>query len=153
MPAQDYSLYLDIKEVVMSDDAERLLASGMRVTSARRHILQYLEQAKQQHLRAEDIHSALQGQGISIGLATVYRTLAQFEAAGIIIRHHFEGDHSVYELDSGEHHDHLVCAKCGIVKEFVDDIIELRQEAVAKENGFKITDHQMTIYGVCAKCQ
>ena len=91
--------------------------------------------------------------GEEIGLATVYRVLTQFEEAGLVVRHHFEGGQSVFELDHGTHHDHLVCVKCGRVEEFVDNVIEKRQEEIAKQAGFTITDHSLNIYGACVRCQ
>ena len=90
--------------------------------------------------------------GDDVGLATVYRVLTQFEEAGLVTRHNFEGGHSVFELESGEHHDHLVCVTCHRVLEFVDDEIERRQLAIAKREGFQMTDHSLTIYGVCVDC-
>jgi len=91
--------------------------------------------------------------GEEIGLATVYRVLSQFESAGLVIRHHFEEGRSVFELDNGDHHDHLVCVKCEKVLEFVDSVIEERQMKVAKEHDFQITDHSLYIYGICSNCR
>lgn len=125
---------------------------GLKVTTPRLKILHVLEHAKPSHLSAEAVYQQLKDQGEEVGLATVYRVLTQFESAGLIHRHHFEGDYSVFELADGEHHDHLVCIKCGKVCEFCDEQIELRQELIAKENGFLITDHQHTIYGKCSDC-
>ncbi len=90
--------------------------------------------------------------GDDIGLATVYRVLTQFEAAGLVVKHRFESEHAVFELADGEHHDHMVCVQCGKVTEFVDDIIEQRQEKIAKQHGFEITDHTLCIYGMCKEC-
>jgi len=104
-------------------------------------------------LSAEDVYKKLLEMGDDVGLATVYRVLTQFESAGLVIRHHFEGGHSVFELDDGKHHDHLVCIKCGQVVEFIDPVIEQRQEVIAKEKQFKMTDHALYIYGVCNRCQ
>lgn len=134
-------------------DNEHLKKAGLKITLPRRKILEIMENSKKHHLSAEDIYRSLLGSGEEIGLATVYRVLTQFEEAGLIIRHHFEGDQSVFELDHGEHHDHLVCVECGRVEEFVDDVIESRQEFIAKQAGFSITDHHLNIYGLCAKCQ
>ncbi len=103
-------------------------------------------------MSAEEIYKHLLEQGNDIGLATVYRVLTQFETAGLVIRHHFGDGRSVFELDQGEHHDHLVCIKCGIVVEFVDDVIEQRQAEIAKQKDFVMTDHSLYIFGVCAKC-
>lgn len=130
-----------------------LKKAGLKVTTARLKILQILEQSKEHHLSAEDIYRTLLDSGDDIGLATVYRVLTQFEEAGLVTRHNFEGDQSVFELDHGEHHDHLVCVKCGRVEEFVDHVIEKRQQEIAKQAGYSITDHSLNIYGICAKCQ
>ncbi|OGT47186.1 MAG: transcriptional repressor [Gammaproteobacteria bacterium RIFCSPHIGHO2_12_FULL_41_20] len=125
---------------------------GLKVTLPRLKILQILENAKEHHLSAEDVYRILLDSGEEIALATVYRVLTQFQEAGLIVRHHFEGEHSVYELNHGMHHDHLVCVKCGRVEEFVDEEIERRQEQIAKQAGFAITDHSLNIYGICAQC-
>lgn len=122
------------------------------MTGPRVKILQILETANMRHLSAEDIYKSLLDLGEDVGLATVYRVLTQFETAGMVVRHHFEGGHSVFELDDGEHHDHLVCVKCERVVEFVDPIIEKRQLAIAEERNFRITDHSLYIYGVCEHC-
>ena len=116
-------------------------------------VLQILEQSETRHLNAEDIYRALVDMGEDVSLATVYRVLTQFEAAGLVYRHHFEGGHSVFELSEGEHHDHLICVKCRKVFEFVDDMIEARQEKIAKQKKFKMTSHVLTIYGWCDACQ
>lgn len=126
---------------------------GLKVTAPRVKILQMLERAGTRHFSAEDIYRSLLETGEDIGLATVYRVLTQFETAGLVIRHHFEGGHSVFELDDGEHHDHLVCVKCGHVLEFVDPIIEKRQHAIAEQNKFHMTDHSLYIYGICEHCK
>lgn len=133
-----------------NDDLKK---AGLKVTLPRLKILQILEHASKRHLSAEDIYRDLLESGEDIGLATVYRVLTQFEEAGLVVRHHFEGDQSVFELDHGEHHDHLVCVKCGKVEEFVDPVIEKRQQEIAKEARFSITDHSLNIYGICEKCQ
>jgi Fur family ferric uptake transcriptional regulator len=118
-------------------------------------ILEILEtsNADTHHLTAEDIYRILLDSGEEIGLATVYRVLTQFEAAGLVIRHHFEGGQAVFELDRGRHHDHLVCVKCGKIIEFVDDTIEMKQKQIASNAGFKMTDHALIIYGICASCE
>jgi Fur family ferric uptake transcriptional regulator len=134
-------------------DNENLKKVGLKITLPRLKILEIMEKAKEHHLTAEDIYRELLDSGEEIGLATVYRVLTQFEEAGLIARHHFESGHSVFELDLGIHHDHLVCVKCGHVEEFVDPIIEKRQEEIAKQAGFTITDHSLTLYGICGKCQ
>lgn len=126
---------------------------GLKVTLPRLKILKILEQADPHHLTAEDIYKELIHQGEDLGLATVYRVLTQFETAGLVRRHNFEGGHSVFELEHGKHHDHLVCVRCGKVQEFFDDTIEKRQEEIAKQKEFKITDHHHIIYGYCKACQ
>lgn len=125
---------------------------GLKVTLPRLHILHILEQSPHRHLSAEEVYKALSGLGEEVGLATVYRVLTQFEEAGIVLRHHFEGGYSVFELSRGTHHDHLVCTQCGFVEEFIDEVIEQRQSAVAERIQFKMTHHVLTIYGVCRHC-
>lgn len=129
-----------------------LKKAGLKITAPRVKILHLLETGKLRHFSAEEVYKTLLESGEDIGLATVYRVLTQFEGAGLVIRHHFEGGYSVFELDDGKHHDHLVCVKCGQVVEFVDATIEARQLAIAKERNFHITDHALNIYGVCEKC-
>lgn len=129
-----------------------LKKAGLKNTLPRRRILEILEGAKDHHLSAEDIYRELLDSGEEIGLATVYRVLTQFQEAGLVIRHNFESGQSVFELDSGEHHDHLVCVKCGRVEEFVDNVIEKRQDEIARNAGFTITEHSLNIYGICGKC-
>ncbi len=133
-----------------NDDLKK---AGLKVTLPRLKILQILDKTKEHHLSAEDIYRMLLDSGEDIGLATVYRVLTQFEEAGLVVRHNFESGQSVFELDHGSHHDHLVCVKCGRVEEFVDEVIEKRQEEIAKEKGYSITDHSLNIYGICEKCQ
>lgn len=125
---------------------------GLKVTAARVKILHILENSSKRHLSAEEVYKILLETGEDVGLATVYRVLTQFETAGLVTRHHFEGEHSVFEFNEGDHHDHLVCVKCGNVEEFVDDIIEERQLAIAKKMHFEITDHALNIFGICQKC-
>lgn len=134
-------------------DSANLKKAGLKITLPRRKILEILETAADHHLRAEDIYRMLSDGGDEIGLATIYRVLTQFEEAGLIIRHYFEGGQSIFELNHGTHHDHLVCVKCGQVKEFVDEVIEERQQEIARLSGFTITDHSLNIYGLCAKCR
>ena len=133
-------------------DKRELKRAGLKVTGPRTKILQILETSADRHLRAEEIYKSLLELGDDVGLATVYRVLTQFEAAGIVIRHHFEGGYSVFELDDGKHHDHLVCIQCGKVAEFMDAVIEERQTAIAKEFNFRMTDHNLCIFGICAEC-
>jgi Fur family ferric uptake transcriptional regulator len=133
-----------------NDDLRR---AGLKATGPRLRILQILEQNQQRHVSAEDVYKALLATGDEVGLATVYRVLTQFEQAGLVTRHHFEGGHSLFELAQGEHHDHLMCIKCGRVDEFIDETIEARQRAVAKQAGYEMTDHNLCIYGVCPACR
>lgn len=130
-----------------------LKKAGLKVTLPRMKILELMETVKLRHQSAEDIYKALLDQGEEIGLATVYRVLTQFESAGLVTRHHFEGGQAVFELDHGEHHDHLVCVSCGKVVEFVDEVIEQHQNQIAEANGFTITEHSLIIYGRCGSCQ
>lgn len=131
---------------------EELRRVGLKATTPRIKILQFLEKNRDRHMSAEDVYRAMLDTGEDVGLATVYRVLMQFEQAELVTRHHFEGGHAVFELNEGTHHDHIVCIKCGRVDEFVDETIESRQHAIAKRFGYTITDHSLTIYGVCAKC-
>ena len=124
---------------------------GLKVTLPRVKILEMLERGAARHMTAEEIYRALADSGEEIGLATVYRVLTQFEAAGLVVRHHFESGQSVFELDRGEHHDHIVCLDCGRVEEFVDEVIESRQNQIAAEHGFDVADHSMILYGKCQK--
>src|SRR5512147_2509519 len=116
-------------------------------------ILQMLQAHSYEHLTAEAIHKTLLEAGEDIGLATVYRVLTQFEAAGLVKRHHFEGGHSVFELNEGVHHDHILCVKCGRVDEFVDELIEDRQKAIAARLGYEMTVHCLYMYGICSACR
>lgn len=127
--------------------------AGLKVTLPRVKVLGILENSRKRHLSAEDVYKALLEKGEEIGLATVYRVLTQFEAAGLVCRHHFEGGQSVFELNRGEHHDHLVCVKCGRVVEFFEEAIEERQRAIAERHGFTLEDHSLVIYGFCPQCQ
>jgi Fur family ferric uptake transcriptional regulator len=135
------------------DEGQQLKEVGLKITVPRIRILQILEQSLEHHMSAEDVYKALLHLGEDVGLATVYRVLTQFETAGIVHRHHFEGGYSVFELTSAAHHDHLVCLKCGKVDEFVDEIIEERQQMIALKAGFKMSDHALNIYGACSACQ
>jgi Fur family ferric uptake transcriptional regulator len=134
-------------------DQEGLKKAGLKVTGPRVRILHALKTAKSRHLSAEDIYQYLRDTGVETSLATIYRVLTQFETAGFVIRHYFEGEHSVFELDDKAHHDHLVCIACSAVVEFVDEFIEEKQLEIAKQHQFRMTDHALSIFGVCAKCQ
>ncbi|MCB5227416.1 ferric iron uptake transcriptional regulator [Alishewanella sp. 16-MA] len=140
----------------MNDHNTELRKAGLKVTLPRVKILEILQDPKNQHISAEDVYKILLELGEDIGLATVYRVLNQFDDAGILTRHHFEGGKSVFELTGANHHDHLVCLKCGKVVEFEDDIIERRQLEIANSNGIKLTHHSLYLYGECedtAKCK
>ena len=130
-----------------------LKKAGLKITLPRLKILQILESRQMRHMSAEDVYKALLQSGEDVGLATVYRVLTQFEAAGLVSRHHFEEGHSVYELNQGEHHDHILCVKCGKVDEFADEVIEQRQRKIAQKAGYEITDHCLYIYGICKNCR
>jgi len=116
-------------------------------------ILEIIESGSNRHQSAEDVYKALLESGEDIGLATVYRVLTQFEAAGLVTRHHFEGGHSVFELSQEAHHDHILCVKCGRVDEFFDEVIEQRQQAIADDLDYEMTDHSLYIYGICSECR
>lgn len=134
-------------------DNSDLKKAGLKLTLPRIKILEILENSKGRHLSAEELYQQLKDLGADIGLATVYRVLTQFEEASLVIRHNFAEGRCVFELDHGQHHDHLVCVKCGRVEEFIDEIIEKRQETIAKDAGYTITDHSLNIFGICKSCQ
>lgn len=138
---------------VVVGESQQLKDAGLKITIPRLKVLEILEQTPNHHLSAEAVYKHLLDMGEDVGLATVYRVLTQFEAAGLVSRHNFEGGHSVFELCQGEHHDHLVCVKCSKVEEFMDEVIEQRQQLIAHQAQFKMTDHALTIYGLCAECQ
>ena len=133
----------------MSDHNSELRKAGLKVTLPRVKILEILQDPNNQHISAEDVYKLLLDLGEDIGLATVYRVLNQFDDAGILTRHHFEGGKSVFELTGSHHHDHLVCLKCGKVIEFEDDVIEAKQLEIAQKNGIKLTHHSLYLYGEC----
>lgn len=134
-------------------ESKDLKKAGLKVTLPRMKILEMLETSDNRHLSAEDVYRRLLDSGEDIGLATVYRVLTQFESAGLVVRHHFEGNQSVFELDEQGHHDHIVCIECGSIEEFIDPVIEGRQKIVAEEMGFAMRDHSLIIYGVCPNCR
>ena len=133
--------------------SEDLRQAGLKTTLPRLKVLSILESSKVRHMSAEDVYKILLSEDESIGLATVYRGLTQFEDAGLVIRHNFEGDRAVFELNDEGHHDHMVCVTCGSVIEFIDPRIEELQEKVADDHGFGIQDHSLTLYGVCKRCK
>lgn len=137
----------------MSMESQDLKKAGLKATLPRLKILNILDSSQVRHMSAEDVYKSLLETGEDVGLATVYRVLTQFESAGLVRRHHFEGGHSVFELDQGKHHDHIVCVRCGRVDEFMDETIEERQRTIAKKAGYAMTDHSLYIYGICSDCQ
>lgn len=124
-----------------------LRKAGLKVTLPRISILEILEQAEQHHMSAEDVYKTLLRNGNEVGLATVYRVLTQFEAAGLVTRHHFDGGQAIFELDTGDNHDHIVCLKTGKVSEFKDEIIEERLQEIATELGYTLNDYKIVLYG------
>ena len=130
---------------------DELKSTGLKATLPRLKILELFQKGQQRHMTAEDVFRVLMLDRTDIGLATVYRVLTQFEQAGILIRSHFESGKAVYELNEGQHHDHLVCIDCGKVEEFYDAEIERRQHAVASAKGFSIADHALSLYAHCTK--
>lgn len=130
----------------MSAENEELRKAGLKVTLPRVKILNLLETSDKQHMSAEDVYRALLEAGEDVGLATVYRVLTQFESAGLVLRHNFEGGHAVFELDRNDHHDHMVRMDNGEVIEFFDEIIEKRQHQIAEDYGFELLGHSLTLY-------
>ena len=131
----------------MFTESDALKDAGLKVTSPRVKILRLMKLPRNQHISADELYQKLIEQGDEIGVATVYRVLNQFDDAGIVTRHHFEGGKSVFELSSQHHHDHLVCLKCGEVIEFTDDLIEQQQKLIADKYGIKLTQHSLYLYG------
>jgi Fur family transcriptional regulator, ferric uptake regulator len=132
---------------------DELKSTGLKATGPRLKILEVFQRGEQRHMTAEDVFRVLLTERSDVGLATVYRVLTQFEQAGILARSHFESGKAVYELDEGQHHDHLICLDCGKVEEFYDAEIEKRQAAVAKAKGFSIADHALSLYATCTKSE
>lgn len=128
-----------------------LKSSGLKITAPRVKILELFQKSPARHMSAEDVYKLLLAEDMDIGLATVYRVLTQFEQAGLLQRHHFESGKAVFELNEGEHHDHLVCVECGRVEEFFDEEIERRQNLVAETRGFKVREHALYLYAECVK--
>jgi Fur family transcriptional regulator, ferric uptake regulator len=131
--------------------SDELKSSGLKATLPRLKILEVFERAQRRHMTAEDVYKALIGDGSEIGLATVYRVLMQFEQAGLLTRSNFESGKAVFELNQGQHHDHLVCLSCGRVEEFYDAEIEQRQRNVALTRGFELQEHSLSLYATCTK--
>lgn len=136
----------------MQNNIDNLKSTGLKATLPRLKILEIFQTTQQRHMTAEDVFRVLLGERSDIGLATVYRVLMQFEQAGILLRSNFEGAKAVYELNEGQHHDHLICTSCDKVEEFYDPEIEKRQQMVAQQRGWSIQDHSMSLYGLCAAC-
>lgn len=133
-------------------DSQELKRAGLKATLPRLRILEILEHADPRHMTAEDVYRALMDHGEDVGLATIYRVLTQFESAGLVSRHNFESGQSVFEINSGRHHDHLVCMQCGRVEEFEDEVIEQHQLGIAKRHGFELVEHSLVLYGKCKSC-
>jgi Fur family transcriptional regulator, ferric uptake regulator len=133
--------------------ADELKSSGLKATLPRIKILEVFQRTARRHMTAEDVYKALLAEGADIGLATVYRVLMQFEQAELLTRSNFESGKSVFELNEGQHHDHLVCLTCGRVEEFLDPEIEQRQRAIAQERGFELHEHALALYARCVKPQ
>ncbi len=131
--------------------SQDLKTIGLKATAPRLKILNLFETSTVRHLAAEDVYKLLLNDGLDVGLATVYRVLTQFEQAGLLTRHHFESGKAVFELNHGQHHDHLVCITCGRVEEFLDPEIEQRQTRIAVERGFEIREHALYLYAECMK--
>lgn len=136
------------RPIQMSDENIELRKAGLKVTLPRVKILQMLEAADddKHHMSAEDVYKSLLESGEDVGLATIYRVLTQFESAGLVVRHNFEGGHSVFEMAKAEHHDHMVCMDSGEVVEFFDEVIESRQKEIAEAHGFELVDHNLVLY-------
>lgn len=128
---------------------DELHAVGLKVTTPRLHVLALFQDSGQQHLTAEEVYRRLQAGGDDIGLATVYRVLMQFVSAGVLRRSQIEEGRAVFELERGEHHDHIICVRCGRIAEFVDADIERRQREIAQARGFELIEHTLAMYGVC----
>lgn len=133
--------------------SDELKRAGLKATLPRLRILQILETSESRHLTAEEVYRQLLEADEEVGLATVYRVMTQFEMAGLVRRHHFEGDRAVFELNESGHHDHMVCTACGKVLEFYDEILEARQQSIASERGFHLSDHSLYLYGTCVGMQ
>ncbi len=131
--------------------SNELKSMGLKSTLPRLKVLEIFQLGRRRHMSAEDVYRELLAEDHDVGLATVYRVLTQFEQAGLLKRSHFESGKSVYELDEGQHHDHLVCLQCGRVEEFFDPEIERRQQQIAQERGFALQDHALALYANCTK--
>ena len=132
-------------------NSQDLKSVGLKATLPRLKILELFQNSGTRHLGADDVYKILLHENLDVGLATVYRVLTQFEQAGVLTRHHFDNDKAVFELNEGQHHDHLVCLQCGRVEEFYDAEIEKRQAAIAEKLGFELQEHALSLYGNCTK--
>jgi Fur family transcriptional regulator, ferric uptake regulator len=132
-------------------ESQDIRKAGLKVTLPRLKVLEILEASEYRHMSAEEVYKELLVRNEDVGLATVYRVLTQFEQAQLVSRHHFEEGHSVFELNQGDHHDHIVCVDCGRVEEFFDETIEQRQDDIAHGLGFKVSSHSLYLYGSCTK--
>jgi Fur family ferric uptake transcriptional regulator len=132
-------------------NSQDLKSVGLKATLPRLKILELFQNSGTRHLSADDVYKMLLHENLDVGLATVYRVLTQFEQAGVLARHHFDNDKAVFELNEGEHHDHLVCLQCARVEEFYDAEIEKRQAAIAEKLGFELQEHALSLYGNCTK--
>lgn len=139
--------------MAIDNDQSDLKTVGLKATFPRLKVLDIFRRSEHRHLSAEDVYRALLVEKVEIGLATVYRVLTQFEQAGILTRSQFDGVKAIFELNDGDHHDHLICTHCGKVVEFTDDQIEDRQHKVALDHGFTLESHAMMLYGICADCK
>lgn len=128
--------------------SQNLKEAGLKVTLPRLRVLEVMEGAEKRHMSAEDVYRKLIETGTEVGLATVYRVLTQFESAGLVIRHHFDGGQALFELDQGDKHSHIMCMKTGAVEEFTDPTIEQRLNDIAEELGYTLNDHSIVIYGI-----
>lgn len=135
------------------NNISQLKSNGLKVTGPRLKILDLFECHADRHLSAEDVYRLLLEEGVEIGVATIYRVLTQFEQADILQRHHFDSGKAVYELNKGDHHDHIVCVQCGLITEFHNPEIEELQDRISEENGYRIVDHAFYLYGICSECQ
>jgi Fur family transcriptional regulator, ferric uptake regulator len=142
---------IDRNDSMAMNGIDELKSSGLKATLPRIKVLEVFQRSALRHMSAEDVFKALLAEGADVGLATVYRVLMQFEQAGILARHHFEAGKAVFELNEGQHHDHLVCLDCGRVEEFYDAEIEKRQQAIALKRGFTLQDHALSLHAVCTK--
>ncbi len=139
------------KHPLRMKNADEIKSTGLKATTPRIKVLEVFQRGSQRHMTAEDVYRVLLGQGSDIGLATVYRVLTQFEQAGLLSRNHFESGKATFEINEGQHHDHMVCLDCGRVEEFFDAQIEALQRTVAQSRGFDLAEHALSLYAHCTK--